>query len=140
MTRTKPINPILEKKSSSLIKQKTKALNIVLRPQINIDSMLADSNISKLLENKKPESIEQAEILMKYEGYISKEKDMANRLQKVDSIKIRTDFDYKQIKTLSSEAVIKLSKVKPTTLGQASRISGVNPSDISGIMIFLEKN
>ena len=87
-----------------------------------------------------PESIEQAEILMKYQGYISKEKDMANRLRKVDSIKIRTNFDYKQIKTLSSEAIVKLSKIKPTTLGQASRISGVNPSDISSIMIFLEKH
>ena len=134
------INPILEKKNSSLIKQKTKAINIVLRPQVNINSMVSNSTIFQLLENKKPESIEQAEILMKYEGYISKEKDMANRLQKVDSIKIRTDFDYKQIKTLSSEAVIKLSQVKPTTLGQAGRISGVNPSDISSIMIFLEKH
>ena len=65
---------------------------------------------------------------------------MANKLKKVDSIKIRSDFNYKQIKTLSTEAVNKLSKVKPTTLGQASRISGVNPSDISSIMIFLEKS
>ena len=134
------INPILEKKKSSLIKQKTKAINIVLRPQVNINSMVSNSDIFKLLENKRSESIEQAEILMKYEGYISKEKEMANRLQKVDSIKIRTDFDYKQIKTLSTEAVVKLSKVKPTTLGQAGRISGVNPSDISSIMIFLEKH
>jgi len=77
---------------------------------------------------------------MKYEGYISKEQDMADKLQKVDTIKIRSDFDYKQIKTLSSEAVIKLSNVRPTTLGQASRISGVNPSDISSIMIYLEKS
>ena len=134
------INPILEKKKSSLIKQKTKAINIVLRPQVDINSMVSNSDIFKLLENKRSESIEQAEILMKYEGYISKEKEMANRLQKVDSIKIRTDFDYKQIKTLSTEAVVKLSKVKPTTLGQAGRISGVNPSDISSIMIFLEKH
>jgi len=134
------INPILEEKKSSLIKQKTKAINIVLRPQVDINSMVSNSDIFKLLDNKKSESIEQAEILMKYEGYISKEKEMANRLQKVDSIKIRTDFDYKQIKTLSTEAVVKLSKVKPTTLGQAGRISGVNPSDISSIMIFLEKH
>ena len=141
-TSIKPedINPILENNNSSLIKQKSKAINIVLRPQININNMLADSNILKLLKNKMPESIEQAEILMKYQGYISKEKDMANRLRKVDSIKIRTNFDYKQIKTLSSEAIVKLSKIKPTTLGQASRISGVNPSDISSIMIFLEKH
>ena len=134
------INPILEKNRSSIIKQKTKAINIVLRPQISIKKMTLDSNILEILENKKAESIEQAEILMKYEGYISKEKEMANKLKKVDSIKIRSDFNYKQIKTLSTEAVNKLSKVKPTTLGQASRISGVNPSDISSIMIFLEKS
>jgi tRNA uridine 5-carboxymethylaminomethyl modification enzyme len=141
-TSVKPetINPILEKNNSSLIKQKTKALNIVLRPQVNIEDMKSDNNISEIIKDKKPESIEQAEILMKYEGYIAKEKDMANRLQKVDSIKIRTDFDYKQIKTLSTEAIVKLSSVQPTTLGQASRISGVNPSDISSIMIFLEKS
>ncbi len=134
------INPVLEEKNSSLLKQKTKAHNIVLRPQININDLKFDQNINAVLSDKLPASIEQAEILMKYEGYISKEQDMADKLQKVDLIKIRSDFDYKIIKTLSSEAVIKLSKVRPTTLGQASRISGVNPSDISSIMIFLEKS
>lgn len=134
------INSVLEEKESSLLKQKTKAHNIVLRPQINIDDLRVDPNINTLLSDKLPASIEQAEILMKYEGYISKEQDMADKLQKVDTIKIRSDFDYKQIKTLSSEAVIKLSNVRPTTLGQASRISGVNPSDISSIMIYLEKS
>lgn len=134
------INSVLEEKESSLLKQKTKAHNIVLRPQINIDDLRVDPNINTLLSDKLPASIEQAEILMKYEGYISKEQDMADKLQKVDTIKIRSDFDYKQIKTLSSEAVIKLSNVRPTTLGQASRFSGVNPSDISSIMIYLEKS
>ena len=77
---------------------------------------------------------------MKYDGYISKEQDIANKLKKIDTIKIRADFNYSSIKTLSAEAVQKLSNVQPTNLGQASRISGVSPSDISNLMIFLEKN
>ena len=95
--------------------------------------------IKEVLSGLKSDVIEQSEILIKYDGYISKEQDMANKLKKIDNIKIRADFDYKQIKTLSNEAIQKLSKVKPVTLGQASRISGVNPSDITSIMIFLEK-
>lgn len=134
------INPILEEKGSSLIKQKMKAYNIALRPQIKIKDLINDPFINEILTNQKEEVIEQAEILMKYEGYISKEQDMANKLKKIDTIKIRQDFDYAKIKTLSSEAIQKLTTVKPVNLGQASRISGVSPSDISNIMIFLDKN
>lgn len=134
------INPILEEKGSSLIKQKTKAFNIVLRPHIDIKELAVDPMIKSILDGNSEEIIEQAEILMKYDGYISKEEEMANKLKKVDTIKIKADFDYSSIKTLSSEAVVKLSKIKPTTLGQASRVSGVNPSDISSLMIYLERN
>lgn len=134
------INPILEEKGSSLIKQKTKAFNIVLRPHIDIKELAVDPMIKSILDGNSEEIIEQAEILMKYDGYISKEEEMANKLKKVDTIKIKSDFDYSSIKTLSSEAVVKLSKIKPTTLGQASRVSGVNPSDISSLMIYLERN
>lgn len=141
-TSIKPnlINPLLKDKNSSEIKQKVKAYGIALRPQIAINDLRIDPFIENILSDKSEEVIEQAEILMKYDGYISKEQDMANKLKKIDTIKIRADFNYSSIKTLSAEAVQKLSNVQPTTLGQASRISGVSPSDISNLMIFLEKN
>jgi tRNA uridine 5-carboxymethylaminomethyl modification enzyme len=134
------INPLLEQKNSAEIKQKVKAYNIVLRPQIGVNDLKIDSTIEKVLKEKTENVIEQAEILIKYDGYISKEQDMANKLQKIDSIKIKSNFNYKLIKTLSSEAVQKLSEIKPTNLGQASRVSGVRPTDISNLMIYLEKN
>ncbi|MAW65232.1 MAG: tRNA uridine-5-carboxymethylaminomethyl(34) synthesis enzyme MnmG [Flavobacteriales bacterium] len=133
------INPLLDQKNSAKIKQKVKAHSIVLRPKIGVNDLKIDSSIHKVLEGKTEEVIEKAEILIKYDGYISKEQDMANKLKKIDSIKIKSNFNYKLIKTLSSEAVQKLSKIKPTNLGQASRVSGVRPSDISNLMIYLEK-
>ena len=134
------LNPVLKKKNSSEIKQKIKAYNLTLRPQISINDLTIDPFIKNLLKDESQEVIEQAEILMKYDGYISKEQEMANKLKKIDSIKIKSDFNYSLIKTLSAEAIQKLSKIKPTTLGQASRVSGVSPSDISNLMIYLDKN
>lgn len=141
-TSIKPdlINPLLKEKDSSLIKQKVKAYGIALRPQIKINDLVVDPFIKKILEGQSEEVIEQAEILMKYDGYINKEQEMANKLKKIDTIKIKSDFNYKAIKTLSAEAIQKLTSVQPTSLGQASRISGVSPSDISNLMIYLEKN
>ena len=133
------INPILKQKESSEIKQKIKAYNLALRPQITINDLRIDPYINNVLKHSSQETIEQAEILMKYDGYISKEQEMANKLKKIDNIKIQPDFNYSLIKTLSAEAVQKLSKVKPTNLGQASRVSGVSPSDISNLMIYLDK-
>ncbi len=134
------INPLLEEKNSSLIKQKMKAYGIALRPQLKINDLRIDPFINNILNGQSEEVIEQAEILMKYDGYINKEQEMANKLKKIDTIKIKPDFNYKAIKTLSAEAIQKLSSVQPTNLGQASRISGVSPSDISNLMIYLEKN
>ena len=133
------INPFLESKKSSKIKQKVKSYSIALRPQISINDLRINPSIDKILVGKSKETIEQAEILMKYEGYISKEQDMAIKLKKIDSIKIKEDFNYSLIKTLSAETIQKLSKIRPTNLGQASRVSGVRPSDISNLMIYLEK-
>ncbi len=133
------INPILNQKESSEIKQKIKAYNLALRPQVSINDLRIDPYINDILKLESQETIEQAEILMKYDGYISKEQEMANKLKKIDNIKIQPDFNYSLIKTLSAEAVQKLSKIKPTNLGQASRISGVSPSDISNLMIYLDK-
>ncbi len=134
------INPLLKEKGSSEIKQKMKAYGLALRPQLKIEDLRIDPFINSILEGNSEEVIEQAEILMKYDGYISKEQDMANKLKKIDTIKIKPDFNYSAIKTLSAEAVQKLTKIQPSNLGQASRISGVSPSDISNLMIYLEKN
>jgi tRNA uridine 5-carboxymethylaminomethyl modification enzyme len=116
-----------------------KVYNLALRPQIKLIDLKIDPLVNKILENHCEETIEQAEILMKYEGYISKEQNTANKLKKIDTIKIDKNFNYKSIKTLSAEAIQKLSVIQPINLGQASRISGVSPSDISNLMIYLEK-
>ena len=80
--------------------------------------------------------IENAEILMKYEGYIKREKEVADKLMRLENIKIYKNIDYTKLSSLSSEAVDKLSKVQPATIGQASRISGISPSDVSVLMVF----
>ena len=133
------INPLLLLKDSAEISQKMKAGTLVLRPQLDIYDLKSNKKVSELLDLYNDDEIEQAEILLKYEGYIQKEEDMANKLLKIDNIKIRSDFDYSILKSLSTEAKQKLSKIKPTTLGQASRISGINPSDVSSILIYLDK-
>jgi tRNA uridine 5-carboxymethylaminomethyl modification enzyme len=133
------INPILEEADSSLIDQKMKAEKILLRPRIGVNDFRSINSFSEALHSYSEEAIEQAEILMKYEGYINKEKDMADKLKDIDRVRIKDDFRYENIKSLSSEAIEKLNKVRPTTLGQASRISGIKPSDISSLLIFIEK-
>ena len=133
------INPVLVANNSAEVHQKMKAATLVLRPQLNIYDLKSNNKVASLLNDFSDEEIEQAEILLKYEGYIQKEEEMAHRLSKIDNIKIKSDFDYSQLKSLSTEAKQKLSKVRPTTLGQASRISGINPSDVSSILIYLDK-
>ena len=83
------------------------------------------------------EVLEQAEILIKYEGYISKEKELADKVGNLESLPLKPDFDYHSLKSLSTEAREKLSNIKPATIGQASRISGVSPSDISVLLVYL---
>ena len=81
--------------------------------------------------------VEQAEILMKYEGYIEKEFDIVSKFERLEEVRLKDDFDYHNLSSLSIEARQKLSKIKPRTLGQASRISGVSPADISVLMVYL---
>ncbi|MBA3899566.1 MAG: tRNA uridine-5-carboxymethylaminomethyl(34) synthesis enzyme MnmG [Bacteroidetes bacterium] len=132
------MNPILLEKESAPLNQKVKIFGVLSRPAIELkDFCLASPKVSKFISNYKSESIEQAEISMKYEGYIEKEKEMANKMERLEGLRLHKDFDYKKISTLSSEAKEKLCKIKPETLGQASRISGITPSDISVLMIFL---
>ena len=108
------------------------------RPGVSLNDFVRNSSaVKNLAENFLHESLEQAEILMKYEGYISKEYEMAEKIQRLEEIKLHEDFDYHRLTSLSSEAREKLSKVRPNTIGQASRISGVNPSDISILLVYL---
>lgn len=135
------INPVLEKIGSSPIDQKVKLFGIMARPGINFPDLY--KGIPDLKEymdtnfNNNQEISEQAEILMKYEGYIEKEQEMANKLNRLEDTILHDNFNFGVLKSLSIEARQKLTKIKPRTLGQASRISGVSPSDISVLMIHL---
>lgn len=128
-------NPILESAQSAPIDQKYKLAQLLSRPQIDIVNLLSDPKIKHDLEAYGEEEIEAASILIKYQGYIEKEKDNAQKISKLEHIRLRPDFDYKSMSALSSEAREKLSKIKPENIGQASRISGVNPSDISILLV-----
>jgi tRNA uridine 5-carboxymethylaminomethyl modification enzyme len=132
------INPVLEIIGSAPITQKVKMFGVLTRPSITLlDFALHSEKVKTFIEKYDLESIEQAEILMKYEGYISKENEMAEKLTRLEDINLHDDFDYRRLTSLSTEAREKLSKIKPRTIGQASRISGVTPSDISILMVYL---
>jgi len=132
------INPFLESIGSSPLSQKVKMFGVLLRPGVSVlDFIRCSSAVKVFAENFYPECLEQAEILMKYEGYISKEYEMAEKLQRLEEIKLHDDFDYQRLTSLSTEAREKLSRVRPNTIGQASRISGVSPSDVSILLVYL---
>ena len=132
------INSILTEQDSSEIKQKTKLFQLLSRPQIEMKDLREKiSSVKELLAGKMEDSIEQAEILMKYEGYIEKEKEIVDKMNRLEYVPVPEDFDFSVINSLSLEAREKLKKFKPRTLGQASRISGVNPSDVSVLMVYL---
>jgi tRNA uridine 5-carboxymethylaminomethyl modification enzyme len=132
------INPVLEAIGSSPITQKVKMFSILARPNLTmIDLTLYCDRVKEFLKKYRWDSVEQAEILMKYEGYISKESEMADKMQRLEDLVLHEDFKYEELTSLSSEAREKLSKVRPRTIGQASRISGVSPADISILMVYL---
>jgi len=134
------INNLLEKLNTNKIKEKTTILNLLKRPEINIHNFLElNHGLNEYLLNYNKEELEQAEILIKYETYIDKEQKLAERIGSLENYKISSHLDYQKIKALSAEAKEKLLKIKPETLGQASRISGVSPADISIIMVYLGK-
>jgi tRNA uridine 5-carboxymethylaminomethyl modification enzyme len=139
-TKIKPeaANPILEENGSAAIKEKVILYNLLKRPNIEIN-LFADKlpEIATLIEPYTQEEVEQAIIEVKYRDYIEKEELMAQKMTQLENMPLNPDFDYKKIQALSIEAREKLSKLKPATLGQASRISGVNPSDISILMIYM---
>ena len=135
------INSFLVSVNTNPIKQKVKIDSLLLRPEIlfvnltdNIESL---RNYLSSINNPDQVTINEAEIIIKYEGYISKEKEMASKLGKLDDIELREGFDYHKLQSLSFEAREKLTRIKPRTLGQASRISGVSPADISVLIVYL---
>lgn len=132
------INSLMDEVGSTHVSQKTKWHSIVSRPQVSI-YMLSDHSmdLNTYLKEFSNEIIEQAEIKVKYDSYFQKEIDIVNRIKKMEDREINPDFDYMKLNSLSIEAREKLIQVKPRTLGQASRISGVNPSDISVLMIHM---
>ena len=134
------INPILKERNSNTIKQKVKAPSIISRPFIKINDVLEThldlADFSNTLKYKK-ECLEQVEIDIKYKGYIDREKDLAEKIKKLEYVEIPDDINYDKFSSLSNESKEKLNKVKPINIGQASRISGIKPSDISILLVYL---
>ena len=134
----KDINSILTEQGSSELTQKTRIYNILSRPHINIQHIAdGDKDFSKFIIQFDKDTIEQAEIKVKYDSYFEKELEIVNKMKKMEDKEINPNFDYSSLTSLSIEAREKLLKVKPRTLGQASRISGVSPSDISVLMVYM---
>lgn len=133
------INPILDTVGSKNVNQGDKLFKVFARPQVQMEHMMQLESVSDYVrENKLGQDVlEQAEIEVKYSGYIEKEKNNADKLQRLENVKIPEGFDYSQVKSLSYEAREKLGRIRPATLSQASRVSGVSPSDISVLMVFL---
>ena len=135
----KEVNPILEKNASATVKQSDKLSKILSRPRLSRKDLADILSVKTFINEKKitDEVYEQAEIQIKYSGYIEKEMANAEKLNRLDHIKIPDDFDYDILASLSHEAKEKLNYIKPTNLSQASRISGINPSDISVLLVKL---
>ena len=136
---TDEINPILESLDSSLVKQSDKLFKVFSRPKVTMDHMLQLDSVSEFVKENKldTEVLEQAEIQVKYSGYIEKEKTNADKLQRLENVRIPDNFDYSKLKSLSYEAREKLESIQPVTISQASRISGVSPADISVLLVYL---
>lgn len=138
MLEPEEINPLLEKSQSSVIQTKQKALQILLRPNIGLNEMISSiPKLKNIFQEFDNETIEQVEILTKYETYIEKEKELVAKMSQLEDLVIPDNFSYDKLISLSNEARQKFTKLRPRTLGQASRISGVNPSDVQILMVFM---
>lgn len=134
------VNDILLSKNTSPINQTKKMVDILLRPQVVLQDLISIPAISEFynsLEKIKDEVFLQAEVKVKYQGYIEREKQIADKISRLEDIRISDTFDFNKLQSLSTEARQKLSKIKPKTIGQASRIPGVSPSDINVLLVFL---
>ena len=132
-------NPVLEQKESAAIRQSDKVFKIFSRPNITMEDVLQFPDVKDFVDKEQfdDETIEQAEIQIKYAGYINKEKNNADKLTRLEYVKIPHGFNYSQIKSMSLEAREKLNAVQPKTVAQASRISGVSPNDISVLLVYM---
>lgn len=139
--KPKFLNPVLEKLGTSPLKQGVKLYDIILRPQVTIQDLLEEvtplREVVEEIPNRREEIIEAAEVLIKYSGYIDREKLIADKLTRLENIDIKGRFDYMSLQSLSTEARQKLDKIQPQTIGQASRISGVSPSDINVLLVLM---
>ena len=140
-TSIKPedVNAILNEKDSAAVSQSMKMFKIASRPQLNFDDVRRFPKVEEFIEENSidREVLEQAEIHVKYSGYIEKERNSADKLQRLENIKIPMNFDYQKVHSISYEAREKLSKIQPATISQASRISGVSPSDVSVLLVYM---
>lgn len=132
------INGFLQQIGSSPLKQSVKMEQVLSRPRISIDALRQEfSALDDFLSQYPQEFVNQAEVSLKYRGYIAKEQEMVDKMNRLESVRIRDNFNYHQLVSLSAEAREKLSRLKPMTIGQASRISGVSPSDISVLLVHM---
>ncbi len=134
------VNSLLEELGTSPLNQNVKMINLIGRPQVGFNDLRkVDTALNDMLLNYNDETIEQAEIKIKYESYFEKEMEIVARMKKMEDKEINAEFNYHQLVSLSKEAREKLMRIKPRTLGQASRISGVSPSDISVLMLHVSR-
>jgi tRNA uridine 5-carboxymethylaminomethyl modification enzyme len=136
------VNQLLVEKKTTELKQGVKLYDLILRPQISIFDLIQTITplmlfLERVPEDRKMEIIEGTEISIKYEGYINREKLLAEKLDRFETIIIQNKFNYSELKSLSTEARQKLGKINPKTIGQAKRISGVSPSDINVLLVLL---
>lgn len=132
------INPKLEKEGKNTLKERQKLAKFLLRPEISIENLASYSHsVENNLKAFKKEEIQQAEIQIKYQVYLEKEKELAIKMNQMEELQIPENFQYDKLTALRTEARLKLAKIKPHTLGQASRISGVNPSDVQILMVYM---
>lgn len=132
------INPKLDQLESAPIQEKQSIYQLLKRPELSIEVLGAmDAALDQYLQQYNQAVLEQAEIQLKYERYLQKEKELAEKAQRLEAYRIPVDFNYDRIRALSTEAIEKLKKIRPATLGQASKISGVSPADVSILIVYL---
>ncbi len=141
-TKVEPpvVNTLLREFNTSPIQEKISLANLLKRPQIDLTKVkMLGIDAATLLDKFDPEVQEQAEINIKYESYVQREQELVRKLDGLEDYKIKSDFDYDRVKALSIESREKLKRIKPETVGQASRISGVSPADLSVLTIYMGK-
>jgi tRNA uridine 5-carboxymethylaminomethyl modification enzyme len=132
------VNEFFQNRESSVITEKQRLEKIVLRPNLGLKDLVQDvPKVAEVLTGFTAEAIEQAEIQTKYQVYIDKEKELVDRMRQLEDLEIPDKFDYQRIIALGAEAREKLNRVRPKTLGQASRISGINPADVQILMVYM---